>query len=168
MTTALLPRHLSAPRRAAAHAAPSPAWELDRSRCAAGVDVDLPGATIWRARLRPLAARLTDTELTANLSVRPALASLPMTRALFLRGIPRTARIWVEAEGDLRAPGTVRVDGEISAGSRSWPARLWLRRTELSDDRVLLTVAGRVLTAERTFPGTRVRFEAVAEFRPCG
>jgi hypothetical protein len=165
MTTALLARPAPAPRHATA---PPLAWELDRTRCAVGVDLDLPGATIWRARLRPLAARLTATTLTANLSVRPALASLPLTRGLFLRGVARTARIWLEADGDLRGPGPVRLAGELSAGSRSWPAQLWVRRTELPDDRVLLTVAGSVRTPERTFPGTRVRFDAVGEFEPCG
>ncbi len=169
MTTALLSRPAPAPAPAPRHSLAQPlTWDLDRTRCAVGVDLDLPGATIWRARLRPLAGRLSDTTLTANLSVRPALASLPMTRGLFLRGIARTARIWLEADGDLSGPDPVRVNGELSAGSRSWPAQLWIRRTELPDDRVLLTVAGRVLTAERTFPGTRVRFDAVAEFVPCG
>jgi len=159
MTTALISR----PEPASVLAS---GWELDRTRCAAAVQLDLPGATIWRARLRPLAARLTGTTLTANLSVRPVLASLPLTRGLFLRGVSRTARLWLEAEGDLSGPGPVRLDGEITAGSRSWPARLWVRRTELPEDRVLLAVTGLVRTPERTFPGTRVRFEAVAEFGP--
>ena len=157
MTTALLPR--LEPTAAAVAG-----WELDRTRCAAAVQLDLPGATIWRARLRPLAARLTGTMLTANFSARPALASLPLTRGLFLRGVSRTARIWLEAEGDLSGPGPVRVDGEISAGSRTWPARVWVRRTELPGERLLVTVAGIVHTPERTFPGTRMRFDAVGEF----
>lgn len=140
-------------------------WELDRTRCAAAVQLDLPGATIWRARLRPLAARLTGTTLTANLSVRPALASLPLTRGLFLRGVSRTARLWLEAEGELSGPGPVRLDAEITAGARSWPAHAWVRRTELPNGRVLVALTGLVRTPERTFPGTRVRFEAVAEFR---
>ena len=162
MTTALLTRPAPAPVATAAAA-----WELDRARSAVAVTLDLPGATVWRARLRPLAARLTDDELTANLAVRPSVASLPLTRALFLRGISRTARIWLDVTGELRGPDPVRVTGEISVGARSWPAQLWVRHTELPGDRRLVTVTGRVLTPERTFPGTRVRFDAVAEFVPC-
>lgn len=169
MTTAVI-------RRAKpAHARPQPAdtagtWDLDRSRCAVGVDLDLPGATIWRARLRPLAAHLSGTTLTANLSVRPLLASAPLTRGLFLRRIARTARIWLEAEGDLLAAGpgdAVGLAGEISAGSRSWPVQIAARRTTFDDERMLLTLVGRLVTPTRTFPGTQVRFEAVAEFVRC-
>jgi len=163
MTTALLTRPV--PAHAAAD---TRTWELDRARCALAVTLDLPGATIWRARLRPLAARLSATELSANLSVRPALASLPLTRALFLRGVSRTARIWLDVEGDLSGPDPLRVDCEVSVGSRTWPAQLWLRRTELPGDRLLVAVAGRIVTRERTFPGTKVQFEAVGEFVPCG
>src|SRR3954453_14450497 len=87
-------------------------WELDRARCAVGIELALPGATIWRARLRPRTAHLTQSDrgshgtgdgigLTASLMAGPPLASLPFTRALFLRGTPRTASITVEADGEL-------------------------------------------------------------------
>jgi len=166
MTTAVLPRH-SAPAADAPAAGVATAWALDRNRCAVALDYDLPGATLWRARLRPLDARLTASSLTASLSAKPLLASLPLTRPLFLHGTPRTARIWVEAVGDLSGPGTVTTAGEISVGSRTWPARLTVRRTGLPGRRLLVVVAGRLVTPVRSFPGTQLRFEAVAEFTPC-
>ena len=147
-------------------------WELDRGRCAAEVSLALPGATIWRARLRPVTARLTGPDgpadtvtLTATLFPRPIMTSLPLSRFLFLRRTPRTTQLRLTAQGETGEPA--RLIGEIVLGARAWPIRLVLRRTPIDDARVLVAVAGRVVRPMTTFPGAVVDVEAVAEFVRC-
>jgi hypothetical protein len=163
MTSATLTAPLG---RSVADAKPA-TWELDRSRCAVETSLALPGATIWRARLRPLAARITGSSLTANVSAKLAKASLPLTRPLFLRGTARTLRVWVEADAGEFAGELVGLRGEVAVASRSWPAEFALRRTSIGDDRILVEVVGRVLRPVRGLALTQLRVEAVGEFVRC-
>lgn len=143
-------------------------WELDRGRCAAEVSLALPGATIWRARLRPVTARLSSAEglsLTATVSPRPIMTSVPQTRLLFLRGTARTAQLRLSAHGEVA--DHTRLLGEVVLDARAWPIQLVLRRTPIDDARELVTLAGRIVRPTRTFPGTVVDVEAVAEFVRC-
>ena len=146
----------------------SATWELDRGRCAVEVSLALPGATIWRARLRPVTARLTGDDpltLTATLSPRPTMMSLPLTRPLFLRHTARIAQLQFSAESEPAHAG--RLVGTVTLDARTWPVQLVLRRTPVGDGRLLVTVAGRVVRPLSTFPGTVFDIEAVAEFVRC-
>ena len=166
MTNATLTERLPARAPIGTDTAPG-TWELDRNRCAVAVGLALPGATIWRARLRPLAARLTRDSLTANVAATATSASLPLTRGLFLRGTARTLRVWVEADAREFSGDLAGLQGEITVASRSWPAQFALRRTALADDRILVEVVGRVMRPPRAFALTQVHVEAVGEFVRC-
>jgi hypothetical protein len=160
-------------------------WDLDLDRCALEVTYAVLGRTGWRARLRPVEARIRfgvagrdadggavssqHLRLSAAVAARPAYASLPATRGWFLRNTSRRDLIRVSGTAFPDTTGVAYADARITAGATHWAAVLAVRFTPMDEDRAIVAVAG-VLAGrpEALVPGALTRVEMAAEFVRCG
>jgi hypothetical protein len=182
--TAALPRTDDDGSRTAAPV--SGTWNLDLERCALEVNYSMLGATVWRARLRPLEARivLADRDedgaavagglvrISAGIAARAVYTSLPGTSGWFLPGTPCSEQITVTGNAfphDDAAGQTVYTLARVSAGDRLWRTRLTIRFALVHDERAVVAVAGTIVRGkDARVPRTAVRVEMAAEFVRCG
>lgn len=149
-------------------------WQLDPDRCALEVNYTVLGLTVWRARLRPLELRIVlgETEpevieVSGTVAARPAYASLPGTRSLFL---PRAGRRGlIRVDGDAATSGSnARSAALVRVGARHWPADFVVRFTPAGTDRVVVAASGVIgPRSNAPLPAGETCAELAAEFVRC-
>jgi hypothetical protein len=157
-------------------------WDLDLDRCALEVNYAMFGVPLWRARLRPLEARIVLAEraedgtpvagglvrLSATVAVQPAYTSPPATRDWFLPATPRSEQIRIAGNAFPHDDGAVYTLARMSTDEDLWWTRLTVRFTLVHDERAVVAVGATIARRrDAPFPRTPVRVEMAAEFVRC-
>jgi hypothetical protein len=149
-------------------------WQLELDRCALEVNYTVLGLTVWRARLRPVDMHIVRSvaepgliRLSGTVAARPAYASLPATRGLFLPRAGRRALIRFDGDAALSA-GAARPVFQVGVGARQWSAAIHVRFTPHGADRAVVAACG-VLNAggDAPAPAGELGVELAAEFVRC-
>lgn len=150
------------------------AYDLSGGRSAVEVVLAPFGLPAWRARLRAVTVRLTDSgcgqqQLIANIATQPRFTSVPLTAGWFMPATPRSELLTFAAEFPRLETGcVVATHGSVETGERSWPVELSLRCVEADDARVIVAVTGAVARDdELPFPSLRLRVDAALELARC-
>ena len=165
---------LTRPLAAAALPDQDAAYDLSGGRCAVEVVLAPWGVPAWRARLRVITVRLTDSgcgrqQLIANIAAQPRFTSVPFTSGWFMPATPRSDLLRFAAElPRLETGASVAAHGSVETDERSWPVELSVRCIEADDARVVVAVTGSVARDdELPFPSLRLRVDAALELARC-